>query len=154
MATSSKERRKIRRSVEKIQRDFQDILILVNDDDDDDDDEASSRHVVVCNHGLVTGATREELCRVLGASSGSGSGSLTEILLLPGKSYSFVSFKDEEKAKNVKMRENFVQQNTKKLYLAFVKELPDTKRSLLHLRRCPKLLGTQITLNRILIVVM
>ena len=109
MSASSKEMRKIRRSMDKVKSDLQDFVLS---------NEIPSKHLLVLNHGLVTGASREQLLTAFNQQR------VTDIALIPKKSYSFLSFDTEEEAEKAKMRENFVGEEKKKLYSVFIDKVP------------------------------
>ena len=83
--------------------------------------QAPSRHVLLCNAGLVTGFSREDLVALF-----SPFGVIDKVVMLPGKSFSFVSFTDIEcSAKSVEqLNGSLCQENgLQPLYLCFIEEL-------------------------------
>ncbi len=82
----------------------------------------SSQHLMVCNAGLTTGASREDLVEVFQRF-----GPIESIHLLPEKSYSFVSFSKESQAQEAlqQIRGKVGLTEANPLYLAFVEALPD-----------------------------
>ena len=104
--------RKTKRVIEKIKKDFN---IEVK--------EKVSKNIVVCNAGLTTGATYEELTEFF-----ENYGSLRNLLLLPDKSYSFIEFSNESSASKayelVHSTLALPSQNNV-LYLAYVNKIPE-----------------------------
>ena len=104
--------RKTKRVIEKIKKDFN---IEVK--------EKVSKNIVVCNAGLTTGATYEELTEFF-----ENYGSLRNLLLLPDKSYSFIEFSNESSASKayelVHSTLALPNQNNV-LYLAYVNKIPE-----------------------------
>ncbi len=86
------------------------------------------QHVLVCNAGVVTGSSREDLLEVFHRL---GSVPLPlSVALLPGKSYSFLSFASsteaEEATNAVNGKEGLQQQQPQQpLYLAYVDRIPE-----------------------------
>lgn len=80
-----------------------------------------SRHVLLCNAGLVTGFSREEVVSLF-----SPFGIIEKVVMLPGKSYSFVSFADVQSSANSVEELNgslCLENGTQPIYLCFVEEI-------------------------------
>ncbi|XP_011311375.1 alkylated DNA repair protein alkB homolog 8 [Fopius arisanus] len=83
-----------------------------------------TQNLVICNAGLVTGFTRESLENILQEFKEAAGN--YEILMPPGKSYSFVKFSSPEIASRVYdgVNGNFVEGQGPPLYLTFSETLP------------------------------
>ena len=104
--------RKTKRVIEKIKKDF-DIEVQ----------EKASKNIIVCNAGLTTGATYEELTEFF-----ENYGPLQNLLLLPDKSYSFIEFSNElsaSKAYQLVHSTLALPSQNNVLYLAYVNKIPE-----------------------------
>lgn len=87
-------------------------------------DQAPSKHVLLCNAGLVTGFTREDLFALF-----SPFGVIERVLMIPGKSYSFLSFSsvdDSETCVNSLNGSLSLENGTLPLYLCYVEDINGT----------------------------
>ena len=98
------------------------LAILLRDTGIAESDSEATRVIFVCNAGLVTGCASSDLLKLF-----SKHGPVTQIILIPQKSYSFVVFGDELSASKAFHETHGKVGFSDKgpLYLAFVDKTPD-----------------------------
>ena len=80
-----------------------------------------TKFILLCNAGLVTGFTREEVVQLF-----SSFGTVAAVVMIIGKSYCFVSFENVDDSSNgyTTINGSFcLEKNMQPLYLCFIEEL-------------------------------